>query len=138
MEVILAPLFIPLPGRAAEACTPVVLLIPPDIPIGFIVVPALCRFNKPWVFVGSMVYNQIHYDSYTKLMGFLQKIVEILHGTEVIHNGFIIRYIVSIIVIWAFITGIEPYDIAAQFLYIFQVIGNTLKVSDSIAVGITE
>ena len=39
VEIVFSPLFVPLPGRASEAGSPVVLLLPPDVPVCLVVIP---------------------------------------------------------------------------------------------------
>ncbi len=74
MEVIHAGCIVVLPCRTAETRSPVVrrrlfvFPLPPDIVITVYAIFCFAAFHKPFVFVGGVVYDQIHDDTKSSLV----------------------------------------------------------------------
>ena len=104
MQVVLAAFFILLPGGSGEAGAPVVrrsavLSVLPDviIPVGIIL--SFPAFHKPGMLVGGVVCHQIHHQFHTPGMDLGKHPVEVFHRTEFLHDGPVIRNVVSVIMI---------------------------------------
>ncbi len=83
-----------------------------------------------------MVYHQIHDYAKTSFVGFRKHLIEILHGSEFIHDRLIIADIVTVVVVWRFINGREPDHVDPQVFQIIQTACDSLNVSDTVSVAV--
>ena len=94
-----------------------------------------CRF-KPGMLVGAVVDHQIHQQIHAALFCLGDQFVHIFHGAEPWIDGVIIGNVVALICQGRFIDRGKPEHIHAQFFQIIQFLNNSLKISDSVPVGI--
>ena len=97
--------FVIFPCRPSKAGAPVIrrrsifFPFPPDIIIPVSILLRLPAFHKPLMFIGCVVYYQIHHNTNPSFMGFLKHFIKIFHCSELIHNGLIIADIIPIVII---------------------------------------
>ena len=75
MQVVLAGRFVFFPHRSAEKACPVirhfaVFAALPNVIVAVRIVDAAAALFKPFVFVGRMIYNQVHDDLYVAFFRF--------------------------------------------------------------------
>ena len=85
-----------------------------------------------------MVYHQIHHNLNPQLMGTPEHSVIVLHCSEFCHDRLIITDIVPIVIIRRLVNRRQPYDINPQLLQIIQLSCNSIQISDSVPVAVTE
>lgn len=129
------------PNRAAEIGTPVcrktpLRFIPQIKEISIFSVRVLAGFPKPLMFVGTMVYDQIHQDIHAAFFCLCDQAFHVLHCAEAWINVVIIRDIVSFIGKRGAVAGRKPDDVDTQILQVIQLADNTGNITDPVAVGI--
>ena len=88
------------------------------------------------MFIGSVIHYQVHNQFHSSFMNPFKHGTEIFQCAEFIHNISVIRNIISIIIIWRFVTGREPDHVNAQLFQIIQFADDSGKIPDSIPVRI--
>ena len=78
------------------------------------------------MFIGSMVYHQVHDDTDSSFMRLRQHSVEILHGSEIAHDFLIIGYVVSVIIVGRLIYRRKPDHVDSQLFKVIQMFGNSV------------
>ena len=142
MQIVHGSFLIVLPCRAAEAGSPVVgrclrvFALTPDIVIAKGVIPGFPAFHKPFMFIRSMVYHQIHHDADSPFMGRCQHFVEIFHRAEFGHDRLIIADVITVIVIGRLIDRGQPDHVDAQIFQIIQPACDSLQVADTVPVAV--
>jgi hypothetical protein len=82
--------------------------------------------------VGYKIHDQLHVPK----MQLTDQFPNVFHGTEFIHNVPVVRNVVSIVHIRAFIAGAKPDCIDPKIFQIVQPGDNSLQVTNTVAIGI--
>ena len=72
------------------------------------------------------------------LVGGLEHLVEVFHGAEVTHDGEVVRDVVAVIHVRRIEHRGEPDDVDTQLSQVGQLLGDTLQVTDAVAVCVVE
>jgi hypothetical protein len=104
---------------------------PPDIVISVRAfrIPA---FFKPFMFIGSMIYNKIHNDFYAPFFCFQKKAFHVCHCSKLWINCIIVTYVITIICIRRFIYRRKPDNTCAKSLYLIKPGNNTRNITKTV------
>ena len=72
------------------------------------------------------------------LVGGLKHLVEVFHGAEVTHDGEVIGNVVAVIHVRRVEHRGEPDDVDTQLSQVGQLLGDTLQVTNTVAVRVVE
>ena len=141
VEIVHSRLLVILPGGTAEAAAPVVGLfavfgIFPDIVVPVKIIFGFAALHKPAVFIGGVVYHQVHYQLQTSFVHLGNHPVKILHGSELRHDILIIGDIIPVVIVGGFVNGGQPDYIRAQFLNIVQMLCDSVEIADAVSVAV--
>ena len=90
------------------------------------------------MFVGAVVYNQIHQNVHAALLSFCNQAVHIFHGAKAGVNVIIIGNIVALVCQRRAIARGKPDDIYAKILQVIQLLYNSRQIADSVTVCIVK
>ena len=93
-------------------------------------------FFEPEVFIGAVIYHQVHDDIHVSSAGLLQQAVHVLHAAEAGVYSVVIRYVIALVCQGRNIDGREPDDIHAQIFQIIQTGDDARQISDPVPVAV--
>ena len=86
--------------------------------------------------VRCMVWHKIHDQLHVPKMQLQDQFPDVRHRAEFIHNVPVVRNIVAIVNIWAFIARAKPDCIDPKVFQMVQAGDDSLQVTNTIAIGI--
>ena len=127
------------PCAAAETCRPGgERFIRPDIIIVIGVVFRRAGLFKPVVFGRGVIHHEIHDDFDAVFMEFFRKFFPVVQRSEFVHDIAVIRDIVAVVVIRAFIAGADPHGAYAQFFQIGDFFSDSVQIADPVTVRVVK
>ena len=141
MQIIHLSLRIIFPCRTAKCSAPVIRFfsvyrIFPDIIITIWIIFWFTAFNKPVMFIWSMVDYEIHQNPDGSFVCFTQQFLVILHRSIFFINSAVIRNIVTIIVLRWFQHRRNPQYIYPKFFKVIQFLYDSSDISHTITVTV--
>lgn len=97
---------------------------------------ALTRLPEPLVLVGGVVYDQIEDEFHSPIVYFLEEFFEVLHRTEICHDGSVIGDVVAVVGIGRVKHRTQPNDINTQVVQVVEFADDAVEVTDAVAVGV--
>ena len=132
-----------LPGRAGKERSPVVgrpaaaVVLPEKIvfPVGG---AGLQGLSVPDVFIGGVVYYQIHNQPHPPAMYLVKQLHEILHGSKLFHDFVIIPDVITVVIIGRIVDGRQPQGVHSQFPQVVQLADYALQIPDPVPIAVAE
>ena len=127
-----------LPAHEGHAVSRGKAVVGPDIPPGILVFLRFAAGQKPGMLLTGMARHQVQQHMDTLFVGGAEQLGRVLVGAVTRGDLFVIPHIIACILEGGIKAGIDPDGIAAQFLYIVQLRGDTRQIPDAVPVGIVK
>ena len=85
-----------------------------------------------------MARNQVQQDVQAALVRLREQLLQVLIGAVPGSYGIVIGDIITRIHKWGYEAGVDPDGVASQILDIIQLADDTLKVADTVGIGVQE
>ena len=83
-----------------------------------------------------MIRDKVHDQFHVTGMKFRYQFFCVVQRAELLHNVPVIRNVIPVVVVRAFIAGTEPDGVDAEFFQIIQARNDAGKIADAVSVGI--
>ncbi len=150
VQVVLAGVLVPGPGRAGEVRLPVGRLrargpgrgagpgVAPPVPVPLGVVPAGAGLEEPGVFVGGVVHHQVHDQPHAAGVQRLDQFIYVGERPEQRVDVLVVADVIAVVVHRRPVDRRQPDHVHAQALQVVQVGQHAAQVTDAISVGVGE
>ena len=88
--------------------------------------------------VAGVAGDQVEQDAHITLVGFVQQMLEVLHGAVARGYPAIVAYVVARVHERRIIYGIEPYGVASETLDIIELQRDAAQVAYAVGIGIVK
>ena len=105
----------------------------PPIPIRF-VAGFVTGFDEPSVLIRGVVNHQIHNDFEAEVVGGAKQFIHVIESAEHGVDVLVVGDIVAVIVLGRYVHGAQPNNVNAKFCHIGQAPGDSLDITDPVAV----
>ena len=105
----------------------------PPIPVCF-VAGFVTGFDEPRVLIRGVIDHQIHDDFQTQAVGSAEQFIHVIESAEHGVDVLVVGNVVAVIVLGRYVHGAQPNYVNAKFCHIGQALGDSLDITDSVAV----
>ena len=146
MKIILITLGHIFPRTALKGRKPVVgrlftvlaLTLSPKIVIVIRVISALSALLEPFVLVGGVIYNKVHYNLKTSLVSLVENLFERFKSAVFLGNILVVGYVIAVVRKRRGVYRRKPNCVNAEALYVVELIEYAVEVADTVAVTVLE
>ena len=112
--------------------------VAPDVIVAVGIVLSFAALNKPGVFVGGVVDDQVQQDFQSQFMGPVQHFLKLLQSSVIRMDIFVIGNVIAVIRIGRGKDRAEPDPVHPKGLYIVQLVIHSVQIPDPVSVSVTE
>ncbi|MNM88468.1 hypothetical protein D3C81_1006850 [compost metagenome] len=85
-----------------------------------------------------MIDNQVQNNLHSACVHLLQQLIEILHTSELFHDGLIVRDVIPVIIIGRLEDRTDPNHIDSEVVQIIKLGNDSLKITNTISIAVHE
>ena len=144
VPVVLPPLRVPGPVRLFgvdedDPRLPVPLVVvAPDVPVGFRVGAVLAGLAEPWVLVAGVVHDQVGDDPDPPPVGVVHQLGHVSYLSVLGQDGPVVRDVVTAVAQRGLVEGQQPNAVDAQPLQVVELAHDARDIARTVVVGVEE